>query len=199
MAAYAPSVMIGSAVKVHITPREGRILLRESRLRPGQEPPLGSHLVRRCAFYSHHGIYAGDGRVIHYAGFARGLRRGPVEEVSLEHFAHGRTVRLRDDRRCFDCRDVVERARSRLGEDHYHILKNNCEHFCAWALRDETRSPQVERLRAVASVVCGWIERLHLAIVRAAQGQQSGVDDDVGKARALAVRAHDKMNHCRAI
>jgi hypothetical protein len=43
---------------------------------------------------------------------------------------------------------VVERVRSRLGERRYRVLTNNCEHFCAWALRDERRSRQVERLRA---------------------------------------------------
>jgi hypothetical protein len=35
-----------------------------------------------------------------------------------------------------------------LGENRYRVLTNNCEHFCAWALRDERRSMQVERLRA---------------------------------------------------
>jgi hypothetical protein len=43
---------------------------------------------------------------------------------------------------------VVVRVRSRLGERRYNILTNNCEHFCAWALRDERRSSQIERLRA---------------------------------------------------
>jgi hypothetical protein len=120
---------------------------RDSALRSGEEPPLASHLVTARALYSHHGIYAGSGRVIHYAGLARGLWRGPVEDVSLEHFAHGRGIRVRHDLPRFDRREVVERARSRLGERSYRILTNNCEHFCAWALRGESRSTQVERLR----------------------------------------------------
>lgn len=129
----------------------------DSRLVPGQEPLLGSHLVTSRTFYSHHGIYVGSGRVIHYSGFAHGLRRGPVEEVSLEHFAHGHAIRLREDGRCFDSREVVERARSRLGEDSYDILTNNCEHFCTWALRNETRSRQADRLGFVSRVFYGWI------------------------------------------
>jgi hypothetical protein len=153
--------MIGSAANVLIDqPIEDRIPLRDSRLRAGQEPPLGSHLVTRRAFYSHHGIYVGGGRVIHYAGLAHGWRRGPVEEVSLERFADGRAIRLRDDRPCFDPREVVQRARSRLGECRYDLLRNNCEHFCTWALRDETHSRQVEWLRSVARFLYGWIDRL---------------------------------------
>ena len=160
--------MIGRTVNVRINQSiEDRIPLRDLCLVPGEEPPLGSHLVTARTFYSHHGIYVGAGRVIHYAGFAHGLRRGPVEEVSLEHFAHGHAIRLRQDRRCFDRREVVERARSRLGEHCYDLLRNNCEHFCAWALRDETRSLQIERLRSIPrAFLYGWIDRLRVAIVR---------------------------------
>jgi hypothetical protein len=48
---------------------------------------------------------------------------------------------------------VVERVRSRLGERRYRVLTNNCEHFCAWALRDDRRSRQVERIRATPRVL----------------------------------------------
>jgi hypothetical protein len=39
-------------------------------------PPIGAHQITRRRGYVHHGLYAGDGRVIHYAGFKRFLRRG---------------------------------------------------------------------------------------------------------------------------
>jgi hypothetical protein len=103
--------------------------------------------------YKHHGIYVGNGRVIHYAGLAYGLRRGPVEEVSLERFADGRQIEVRPDRRLFDRREVVERARSRLGESRYRLLTNNCVHLCAWALRDESRGWRTDRLRMVLRAV----------------------------------------------
>jgi hypothetical protein len=118
-------------------------------LERGAEPPLAAHLVAPRRFYTHHGIYAGNGRVIHYAGLAYGWGRGPVEDVPLERFARGHAVLVRPDRRRFDCRKVVERARSRLGESRYRILTNNCEHLCAWALRDELHSAQVERILAL--------------------------------------------------
>jgi len=69
--------------------------------------------------------------VIRYARLARSLRRGPVEEVSLEEFAHGRDVRVRiGTRPGFDREHIVQRACSRLGERRYRIFTNNCEHFC---------------------------------------------------------------------
>ena len=131
--------------KAHSTRhRDERLSPRDSLLDPGKEPPLGCHLVTPRAAYTHHGIYVGNGRVIHYAGFAYGLRRGPVEDVTLECFAHGRDIRMRHDEVRFDGPEVVERARSRLGERRYRLLTNNCEHFCAWALRDESCGRQAD-------------------------------------------------------
>jgi hypothetical protein len=126
-------------------------------LRPGEEPPLAAHLVTPRTLYSHHGIYVGGGRVIHYAGLANGLWRGPVEDVSLERFARGRGIRIRSEKPRFDSRRVVERARSRLGERRYRLLTNNCEHFCAWVLRGESCSRQVDSLRALLRrLTAGW-------------------------------------------
>lgn len=109
------------------------------------EPPMGAHIVAHRRGYIHHGIYAGAGKVVHYAGLSRGLRRGPVEEISLSRFAAGHGVRVVPDvAPKFEGREVVRRARSRIGEDNYRLLTNNCEHFCEWCLRGEPRSYQVE-------------------------------------------------------
>jgi hypothetical protein len=115
----------------------------------GQELPLGSHLVTPRRGYVHHGIYIGDRKVVHYAGFAHGLRRGPVEEISLARFGDGHPVCVRSDAPFeFDRREVIRRARSRVGEDQYRLLTNNCEHFCEWCLYGEHRSYQVEECLA---------------------------------------------------
>lgn len=56
--------------------------------------PPGTHLVvpRFKGLYTHHGIYVGAGRVIHYAGLANGLKRGPIEEVDLAQFSGGQPI-----------------------------------------------------------------------------------------------------------
>jgi hypothetical protein len=114
-------------------------------LAPEQEPPLGAHMVTPRRGYTHHGIYVGLGRVVQYRGLSRGLARGPVEEVSLSQFAQGRPIRLRVEESRWSNRDeVARRARSRLGENRYNLLTNNCEHFCEWCVRGEHRSYQVD-------------------------------------------------------
>jgi len=47
--------------------------------------PIGAHVVTPRRGYTHHGIYVGRGRVVQYGGLSRGLRSGPVKEVSLSH------------------------------------------------------------------------------------------------------------------
>jgi len=118
-------------------------------LDPEREPPIGAHMVTPRRGYTHHGIYVGRGRVVQYGGLSRGLRRGPVEEVPLSQFAQGRTIWIRLQESSEPDRDeVVRRARLRLGENRYHVLTNNCEHFCEWCVRGEHRSYQVDELAA---------------------------------------------------
>lgn len=105
---------------------------------------LGAHLVSEREGYSHHGIYAGNGQVIHYGGFRHSVGRRPVESVSLQGFAAGRRIGVRSEPDAvYRGMLVVARAQSRLGEDRYRILTNNCEHFCSWCLRGRARSEQV--------------------------------------------------------
>jgi len=108
------------------------------------EPAAGAHLVTQRRGYQHHGIYVGAGKVVHYAGFAASAHRGPVCEVSLAQFAGGQTVTVHPHPLPkFAGDEAVRRARSRLGENRYRLLTNNCEHFCAWCLFGESRSEQV--------------------------------------------------------
>jgi hypothetical protein len=126
-----------------------------------EQLPLGAHLVSPRRGYTHHGIYAGDGRVIHYAGFSRGWHRGPVEEVPLDRFSCGHPVAVEADAdACFAGPARVDRARLRLGEDRFSLWTNNCEHFCAWCLHGTSRSAQVEALRALLRSAVGVLGRL---------------------------------------
>jgi hypothetical protein len=134
-------------------------LRRGDRLLPGnEEPALGAHLVTLRLAFAHHGIYVGGGNVVHYGAFAHQFRTAPVEEISLPFFAHGHTVFVRPHAAPrFDCAEVIHRARSRLGESSYDLLRNNCEHFCEWCVQGVPCSYQVERVlkypRALARTV----------------------------------------------
>ena len=136
-----------SPLRAHIPQTIGRSL--------PHGPLFQVHTSFRRRGYTHHGIYVGGGRVVQYGGLVQGLRRGSVEEVSLEQFANGHALWIRYGRAArFDADEVVRRARSRIGEDRYRLLTNNCEHFCEWCLRGEHRSYQVDE----------WLSRLKLAL-----------------------------------
>jgi hypothetical protein len=89
----------------------------------------------------------GDGNVVHYGALARHFRRAPVEEVSLAFFVHGHALYVRPHTaQRFDGHQVIRRARSRLGENRYGLLRNNCEHFCEWCVHGVSRSLQVQHV-----------------------------------------------------
>jgi len=141
---------------------------RDWQLPENETPPVAAHLVTTRCGYSHHGIYVGNGRVVHYSGLSRGWKAGPVEEVSIAAFAQGESIWVRPHLNPhFDCNEVVARACSRLGENCYQLVSNNCEHFCHWCVQGESRSRQIDALRsrpkcllrAVASSLRQWLDR----------------------------------------
>jgi Lecithin retinol acyltransferase len=119
-----------------------------------EELLAGTHLIAHRRGYTHHGIYLGGGRVVHYAGRIK-YPHGLVEEISLEEFSEGRALRVEAlESGRFTRHEIVHRARSRLGESRYDLLKNNCEHFCNWCRLGENRSFQVEYLAAPLRLLC---------------------------------------------
>jgi hypothetical protein len=111
-----------------------------------QEPGLGTHLATSRLGYSHHGIYIGNGKVVHYAGLSQYWRSGPVEEVTVSDFVSGHPVRIVDHAEStYLAHDIVRRARSRVGEHDYHLLTNNCEHLCNWCVSGLGHSTQIRR------------------------------------------------------
>src|SRR5512147_1582734 len=63
--------------------KEGSLPEGPSADSPAPRLRIGDHLVSARRFTSHHGIYLGNGQVIHYAGLASGLQAGPVKVSSL--------------------------------------------------------------------------------------------------------------------
>jgi hypothetical protein len=90
--------------------------------------------------YQHHGIDMGDGSVIHY--------RKPseiIEQTSWETFSRGNKVYIRQYPQGFSFLSevVIKRAISRLGENKYNLLFNNCEHFATWCKTGISKSQQI--------------------------------------------------------
>jgi hypothetical protein len=108
---------------------------------------IGAHIQVTRLGYTHHGIYIGKNKVIHYSGFHKFGKKGCISITSLSEFCDGNEAReywganmLRGS--AFAPDEIVRRAKSRLGEDSYHLAFNNCEHFCNWCTHNDDYSWQ---------------------------------------------------------
>lgn len=149
-------------------PRAYELTERPLRILAADETPdVGAHLVTPWMGFAHHGIYVGDGKVVHYGALVYDIIRRPVEEVSLERFAEGRPVFVVEHAgTTFRGQAVICRARSRLGEDRYRLLSNNCEHFVEWCLYGVARSFQVTTALAFPRMVGEWFQALVRSLPR---------------------------------
>ncbi|MGK7883825.1 MAG: lecithin retinol acyltransferase family protein [Crocosphaera sp.] len=149
---------------------------------------LGQHLFVRRGTYSHHGIYAGNDEVVHYSGFQKKLGTGKVSKVNFKDFSNGKEVFVRVYfQYIFSPEEIVERAISRINENEYHLLFNNCEHFACWCISNKEISSQ---LNAVLSPITG----LSRAIGRGTIGWAFSVTD-----KYLDVRMNRYLKSYRAI
>ena len=87
----------------------------------------------------HHGIDLGDGTVAHY------LEGEEILRSSLEDFCSGESPQVIDHTQADPTGLTLRRAMSRIGEQRYNLLFNNCEHFAVWCKTGQHRSGQVER------------------------------------------------------
>lgn len=120
---------------------------------------IGSHLKVARFGYSHHGIYIGNGQVIHYAGFCEAFRSGPIEIATLATFqGRAKTIEVIEyNHQYFSSNEIVARAKSRLAENSYNLIFNNCEHFACWCVTGKSISQQVKK-------VVHWVSMLTLSL-----------------------------------
>lgn len=112
----------------------------------------GDHIYINCGAYTHHGIDCGDGTAIHYIGETL---QGVISRTSIDSFTSGKEV-FAHKYDIYDSSDIViKRAESRLNEDKYNLLFNNCEHFAAWCKTGKHDSEQVTRVAAITASAIG--------------------------------------------
>lgn len=103
------------------------------------EIAIGSHLITSRTGYQHHGLFTENGQVIHLTS------NNIIEEIPLETFTQGRSYRIKKYHSQFSRKEIINRARSRLGSENYSLLFNNCEHFVTWCVYDQAESKQVQQ------------------------------------------------------
>ena len=103
---------------------------------------------RHHGLFVHHGIDLGDGTVAHY------LEGREILRNSKSDFSQGESISkvYYPDGNCSATGVTLRRAMSRLGEQRYNLLFNNCEHFAHWCKTGRHRSSQVEDFLANGSL-----------------------------------------------
>ena len=111
---------------------------------------------RRHGLFNHHGIDLGDGTVAHYLE-GRKILRSPVSE-----FSQGEVVSVTEHADASPAGITLRRAMSRLGEQNYNLLFNNCEHFATWCKTGRHRSVQVD---SVVDRARKWSQKMPSALL----------------------------------
>ncbi|MCX9458651.1 lecithin retinol acyltransferase family protein, partial [Vibrio cholerae] len=108
---------------------------------------------------------------IHYANHQPESLPAQIEVCSLSTFSQGNPIRVAPHpHRCITPEESVNRAMSRLGEQEYSVLFNNCEHFVHWVLHGKARSQQVNNaLIGLTTVVLTGVGRWALKKYRGSE------------------------------
>ncbi|MCJ7595270.1 MAG: lecithin retinol acyltransferase family protein [Desulfobacterales bacterium] len=136
------------------TVREKRGNLTEADLLPGD------HICARrtSRFYTHHGIYMGDGKVIHVTGSIREKVDPEVRETDLSTFLKGGTLKRRQYKVRLPPSETIRIAKRHISDKSYSMIWNNCEHFATYCATGKRKSRQVRRaLSGLSTVAAGVI------------------------------------------
>ena len=119
----------------------------------------GDHIcVRRTRrFYTHHGIYVGDGKVIHVTGSIREKIDPEVRETDLSRFLKGGTLKRWKHEQRLPASETVRIAKRHISDKSYSMIWNNCEHFASYCATGKRKSKQVRRVMGGLSTVVGGV------------------------------------------
>lgn len=120
---------------------------------PG-DPTPGDMVRVQIGSIFHYGVCTGDGRIVAFGlppvpAFAKSPDRFLVTETDMDVFSTGRIPEIAvldraERKKRIPPEETVRLARARLGEDGYHMIRNNCEHFVYECVFGERKSLQEE-------------------------------------------------------
>ena len=113
-----------------------------------QDLIYGDHIYvrRKGLFYSHHGIYAGKGTVIHFKGAVKEKKDPAVVMTEIENFLSGGELKKRNYKSRLPNDETIRIAKDHLSKKGYSLAFNNCEHFATYCATGKKKSLQVRRI-----------------------------------------------------
>lgn len=112
------------------------------------------HIFVRRKVYTHHGLYIGNDRVIHFTGEPLSKTDATVNETTIESFSDGDELYRIIYKKRLPVAESIQRARGSIGASGYNLISNNCEHFATWCMTGKLKSKQLE---SVKSTILGQI------------------------------------------
>ena len=123
----------------------------------------GDHVSFKRPLYSHHAIVEdvdyekGNVTVIEYGTDPREVAsktsKNVVFSAPWKAKISRKTLKFLDEnfnkvihKVSLSAREVIRRARSRIGEEAYNVFENNCEHFANWCKEGDSKSEQAWKL-----------------------------------------------------
>ncbi|MGB3635994.1 MAG: lecithin retinol acyltransferase family protein [Rivularia sp. (in: cyanobacteria)] len=126
--------------------------------------------------YTHHGIYIGDKKVIHYW-------KNKIRCTSLDKFRCRKKIHIEKYKQCHTAEVVVKRAKKRLKEKKYNLVLNNCEHFAYYCKTGKHKSEQVEEIP----------KRVVYEIDKALKGNRKKVEKELIKGKSKSESNRKKV------
>lgn len=129
------------------------------------KPKAGDHIRVRRFLYFHHGIYVSDDEVIHFTDGTKkeiSIKNAEVSSTSLEKFLFDGKIQVEkysnsEKNEIFSPEEIIERAKSRLGEKDYNLVFKNCEHFANWSVSGKNKSSQVRKAVVAVTAIAGGL------------------------------------------
>lgn len=113
------------------------------------ELKAGDHIRVACEFggvkYWHHGIYIGNGEVVHFSREENGIGKVTIEKFQGSADCVETVDYSGETGVVFPPEQIVTRAMGAVGSpERYNLFTNNCEHFATWCVTHKKVSKQIE-------------------------------------------------------
>ncbi len=135
------------------------MLLTEKKLNYGDH----IYVRRKGLLYAHHGIYAGEGTVIHFKGTVKEKKDPAVIITDIDNFLNRGKLQRRNYKKRLPPSEALRIAREHLSKKGYSLTFNNCEHFATYCVTGKKTSRQI---RGVVGGIAGIIFTVAAAVFR---------------------------------
>jgi len=129
-----------------------------------KNPKYGDQIRVSRGLYYHHGIYASNDSVFHFAsldGNETNALHAKVVCTTLGEFLKGGNVEVRvytadELKQKRPPEEIIKYASEHLGEGDYNLVTNNCEHFSNRCAFGKSNSEQVEDIFSMIAGLFQW-------------------------------------------